>query len=44
MVFLGITAACTLLEPLFAALLKRVNTSVEVEDGAKIDSLDLTED
>ena len=44
MVFIGITAVCVVLEPLFAKLLKKINTSVEVEENAKIESLDLTED
>ena len=44
MVFIGITSVCVILEPLFAKLLKKINTSVDVEDNGKIGQIDLTED
>ena len=44
MVFIGITSVCVILEPLFAKLLKKINTSVDVEDIGKIGQIDLTED
>ncbi len=39
-----ITMICVVLEPVFAKLLKKVNTSVEVEENAHFDSLDMSED
>lgn len=44
MVFIGITSVFVVLEPLFAKLLRKINTSVEVEDNGEIGSIDLTED
>lgn len=44
MAFLGLTSVCVILEPLFAKLLRKINTSVEVEANAKIDHIDLTEE
>lgn len=44
MVFLGLTSVCVFLEPLFAKLLRKINTSVEVEENARIDHIDLTEE
>ncbi len=43
-VTVAITVVLTALEPLFARLLKKVNTSVEVAEGAHIDSIDLEEE
>lgn len=44
MVLVGLTIAFVVLEPLFAKLLKKINTSVEVEDNGTIDNIELTED
>ncbi len=44
MILIAITILCVILEPLFAVLLKKINTSIEVEDNGKIESLDLSED
>lgn len=44
MVFIAITVLLVILEPLFAKLLKKINTSVEVEENAKIEHIELTED
>ena len=39
-----ITMVCVVLEPLFARLLRLINTSVEVEDNGEIGQIELTED
>jgi hypothetical protein len=44
MVLVGLTIAFVILEPLFAKLLKKINTSIEVEDNGTIDNIELTED
>lgn len=36
-----ITMACVVLEPVFAKLLKKINTSVEIEENAVIGEIDL---
>ena len=43
-VLVAITILTVVLEPLFAKLLKKINTSVEVEDNGEIGQIDLTED
>lgn len=44
MILVGLTILCVILEPLFAKLLKKINTSIDVEDNGKIENLDLSED
>jgi hypothetical protein len=44
MVLVGITMVCVLLEPLFAKLLRKINTSIDVEDNGEIGNIELTED
>ena len=44
MVLVAVTMACVLLEPLFAVLLRKINTSVEIEDNGEIGNIELTED
>lgn len=43
-VLVAITIGCVILEPLFAVLLKKINTSVDVEDNGQIGDIELTED
>lgn len=43
-VLVAITILTVVLEPLFAKLLKKINTSIEVEDNGEIGQIDLTED
>lgn len=43
-VLVAITIGCVILEPLFAKLLKKINTSVDVEDNGEIGNIELTED
>ena len=40
----ALTAVSVALEPVFAKLLKKINTSIDVEDNGKIEKLDLSED
>lgn len=44
MVFVVITMVCIALEPLFAKLLRKINTSVDVEDNGKIEEIELTDE
>ncbi len=44
MILVGVTVVCVLLEPVFAKLLKKINTSIDVEDNGEIQNIDLTED
>ncbi len=39
-----ITMVCIALEPLFAKLFKKINTSVDVEDNGELGSIDISED
>ncbi|MBP3400055.1 MAG: hypothetical protein J6K75_09880 [Erysipelotrichaceae bacterium] len=39
---IAVTMVCVVLEPLFAKLLRKINTSVEVEENAHFDSLDIS--
>lgn len=41
-VMMSLTAITVVLEPLFAKLLKKVNTSVEVEDNGEIEEIDIS--
>lgn len=43
-VLVGVTILCVLLEPVFAKLLKKINTSIEVESGNEIDNIDITDE
>lgn len=43
-ILVAVTMGCVILEPLFAKLLRKINTSVEVEANARIDHIDLTEE
>ena len=43
-VTIALTAVFVVLEPLMAKLLKRINTSVEVEDNGEIAAIDITEE
>ena len=43
-VLVAITIACVLLEPVFAKLLKKIKTSIEVEGSGDIGNIDISED
>ena len=43
-IFMIITLALTYLEPLIAKLLKKINTSIDIEDNSNIDAIDITEE
>ena len=43
-VMMSLTAISVLLEPVFAKLLKRVNTSINVEDNGEISTIDISEE
>ena len=43
-VMMSLTAISVLLEPVFAKLLKRVNTSINVEDNGEIATIDISEE
>lgn len=43
-VLIGITVLLMLLEPVIAKLLKKINTSIEVEDGGNIENIDIAEE
>lgn len=40
----AITALCVVLEPLYAKLLMKVNTSIEVEDNGEISEIDISDE
>ena len=44
MIFTAVTAVFVVLEPLFAKLIRKINTSIEVEGNGKMASIELTED
>ncbi len=44
MALIALTIVCVVLEPLFAKLLRMINTSIEVEDNGEIANIELTED
>ncbi len=44
MVCIVITMVCILLEPLFASLFKKINTSIEVEGNGDLGQIDLSDD
>ena len=39
-----ITMACVVLEPVFAKMLKKINTSVEIEASAEIEDIDISDE
>ncbi|MBR2381503.1 MAG: hypothetical protein IKA84_03295 [Clostridia bacterium] len=41
---MSITLSLTYLEPVIAKLLKKINTSIEVEDNGTIDAIDITDE
>lgn len=41
-ILVAITIVCVILEPLFAKLIKKINTSIDVESGAEITSIDIS--
>lgn len=41
-VLIGLTVICVILEPLFAKLIKKINTSIEVEAGQNIDVIEIS--
>lgn len=43
-VLVATTIVCVIFEPLFAKILKKINTSVDVEDNGEIGKIELTED
>ena len=43
-VFVVVTLALALLEPVFAQLLKKINTSIQIEEGKSIGSLELSDE
>ena len=44
MILMAVTLFFVIFEPIFAFLLKKINTSIEVEDGKKFDSIDISEE
>ena len=44
MIFIAVTAVFVVLEPLFAKLIRKINTSIEVEGNGEMASIELTED
>ena len=44
MIFTAVTAVFVVLEPLFAKLIRKINTSIEVEGNGEMASIELTED
>lgn len=43
-VLIAITIFCVIFEPIFAALIKKIKTSIEIEEGEKIEAIDISED
>ena len=43
-VAMALTFICTVLEPVIAKLLKKINTSIDVEDNGEIAAIDITEE
>lgn len=43
-VTVALTAICVVLEPVFAKLLKKINTSINVEDNGEIAQIDISEE
>ena len=43
-VTIALTAVCVVLEPVIAKLLKKVNTSIDVEDNGQIAAIDISEE
>ncbi len=41
---IAITMACVLLEPVFAKLLRKINTSIDVEDNGEIEAVDISDE
>lgn len=41
-VLIGVTIVCVLLEPVFAKLLKKIKTSIQIEEGRAIDAIDIS--
>ncbi len=39
-----VTIVCVILEPLFAKLFKKINTSIEIEGSGNIESIDITDE
>ena len=44
MILVAITLFCIIFEPIFAALFKKINTSVELESGKAIEAIDISEE
>ena len=44
MVTIVITMVCIALEPLFAKLFKKINTSIEVEDNGELGAIDISDE
>lgn len=43
-VLIAITIFFVIFEPIFAALIKKIKTSIEIEEGEKIEAIDIAED
>ena len=41
---IAITMACVALEPVFAKLLRKINTSIDVEDNGEIEAVDISDE
>ena len=41
---IAITMGCVVLEPVFAKLLKKINTSIDVEDNGEIEAVDISDE
>ena len=44
MILVGVTAALAVFEPLYAKLIKKINTSIEVEVGQNIDVIEISDE
>ncbi len=43
-ILVAVTILCVLLEPVYAKLIKKINTSIEVEDSGDIGSIDISDE
>lgn len=41
---IAVTMACVVLEPVFAKLLRKINTSIDVEDNGEIEAVDISDE
>jgi hypothetical protein len=43
-ILVGVTIVCVLLEPVFAKLFKKINTSIDVEGSGDIQNIDISDE